>query len=55
MKKGGYGSYTIKIYANTYQNSDEIKAHRKIYFTKTDMRRYRKKHDPNITIRELNL
>ena len=32
MKKGGYGSHTINIYANTYQNSDEIKAHRKIFY-----------------------
>ena len=25
MKKKGYRSYTINIYANTHQNSDEIK------------------------------
>lgn len=32
MKKGGYRSYTINIYANTYQNSDEIKTLRKIFY-----------------------
>lgn len=40
MKKGGYRSYTINIYANTYQKLLEK------YFTKTDMRRHRKKSLP---------